>query len=124
MIGRGRQNIGERRHARGGVGEADLEGEQERNEEENQQEQQRRQNDEPTARTLDRFHQSRRNKPLGAIVRDKLSPVYKFRRLAPALSPYQPSCPPPPLPLRQLPPPLAAPSRPAAAPAAVASVSA
>jgi hypothetical protein len=39
--------------------------------------------DEPTAWTLDRFHQSRRNVPLGGIVRDKLSLVYKFCRHAP-----------------------------------------
>src|SRR5579863_1622818 len=84
MVGGAGQHVGERGHAGCRVGEADLEGECERNEKENQQEQQRRQNDEPAARTIYRFHQSRRNVAPGTIVRDKPTAGYRFSRLAAA----------------------------------------
>src|SRR5207245_11170694 len=53
-------------------GEADLEGEGERNEEEYEQKDQRRQDDEPAARMPGRFHVARLDSCRRAIVRDKL----------------------------------------------------
>ena len=50
------ENVGERRDACRDFGEADLEGEGERDEKEHQQEQQRRQDDEPAAWAPGQFH--------------------------------------------------------------------
>src|SRR5437879_13828591 len=65
-------DIGERRDPGGALGEADLEGEGERNEEEYEQKDQRRQDDEPAARMPGRFHVARLDSCRRAIVRDKL----------------------------------------------------
>src|SRR3979490_1076565 len=72
VVAREGDDVGERRHARGALGEADFEGEGERNEKEYEQEQQGRQNDEPAAGRPGCFHGARFRLCQRSIVRDKL----------------------------------------------------
>src|ERR1700682_4648825 len=86
VVAREGDDVGKRRHARRGLGEADFEGEGERNEKEYDQEDQRQQNDEPAARTPGRFHDARFECASGLLCGINFAPVHlsPVRRLPPA----------------------------------------
>src|SRR2546427_104572 len=88
VLAREGDDVGKGRHARRGLGEADFEGEGERNEKEYEQEDQRRQNDEPAARTPGRFHDARFEYASGVLCGINFAPVHLStgRRLPPPVA--------------------------------------
>src|SRR5579862_683653 len=83
MVRRAREDIGEGRNADYQIGEADLQGEEERHQEEDEQEKQRRQDDEPAPRIARPLEDGRVNdRPLPPCRQDKLSAVSTQRESA------------------------------------------